>query len=134
MGILIDSSVFINVGRSGMDLSTRIRGREEEATFLSVVSASELLDGVHRARTPEQRGKRLAFVGGVLAALPTIEIDVATARSHAQLWAELSLHGMRIGVNDSWIAATCLTHGLRLATGNVREFERIPGLEVEKWI
>jgi predicted nucleic acid-binding protein len=33
----------------------------------------------------------------------------------------------------SWLAATCLAHGLRLATGNLREFERVFGLDVEKW-
>jgi tRNA(fMet)-specific endonuclease VapC len=38
-----------------------------------------------------------------------------------------------IGVHDSWIAATCLAHGLKLVTGNEREFKRVPGLELETW-
>jgi len=134
MGILIDSSVFISFGRSGTDFTAHIQGREQDDIFLSVVSVSELLHGVHRAQHPDQKAKRLAFVEGIIAALPALPIDSATARSHAQLWAELSRQGTRIGVNDSWIAATCLTHGLRLATGNVREFERVPGLEVEEWV
>lgn len=40
---------------------------------------------------------------------------------------------MRNGVHDSWLAATCLAHGLKLATENVREFRRVPGLEIEEW-
>lgn len=133
MGILIDSSVLIGVERSGRDVSAYVNGREEEDVFLSVVSASELLHGVHRAADPKTRAKRLAFVEGALAAIPVLGIDLATARSHAQLWAELTHHGKMIGLHDAWLAATCLAHGLRLATENVREFERVPGLDVEKW-
>jgi predicted nucleic acid-binding protein len=133
VGVLIDSSVFIGAERSGADVSSHIRGREEEDAFLSVVSASELLHGVHRAADPKTRAKRLAFVEGVLAAIPVLVVDLATARSHAQLWADLARQGKMIGVHDSWLAAACLAHGLRLATGNLREFPRVPGLEVEQW-
>jgi len=133
MGILIDSSVLINFERAGTDLLAYIQGREDEDAFLSVISASELLHGVHRATDLAIKARRLAFVEGVLAALPILEIDSATARSHAQLWADLSRRGEMVGVHDSWLAATCLTHGLRIATGNLREFGRVPGLDVEEW-
>jgi predicted nucleic acid-binding protein len=48
MGVLLDSSVLIHFERSGEDLATYVEGREEEEIFLSVISASELLHGVHR--------------------------------------------------------------------------------------
>jgi hypothetical protein len=38
-----------------------------------------------------------------------------------------------IGANDLLIASIALAHGLIVATGNVREFQRIPGLAVEDW-
>jgi len=133
MGILIDSSVLIHFERTGTDVSTYVEGQEEEDAFLSVVSASELLHGVHRATSAKRRAKRLAFVEGVLASIPVLEIDLATARSHAQLWADLARRGNMIGVHDSWLAATCLAHGFRLATSNIREFKQVPGLDVEEW-
>lgn len=133
MGILIDSSVLINAEKSGADVSSHISGREEEDMFLSVVSASELLHGVHRASDSKTKAKRLAFVEGLLADIPVLPIDLATARSHAQLWAELARRGQMIGVHDSWLAAACLAHGLSLATANLREFKRVPGLDVEAW-
>lgn len=133
MGVLIDSSVLIHFERSGTDLTTYVEGREEEETFLSVISVSELLHGVHRAEDKRIKAKRLAFVEGILTALPILDIDLATARSHSQLWADLAEQGKMIDVHDSWLAATCLAHGLRLATSNLREFTRVPGLEVEKW-
>ena len=133
MGVLIDSSVLIHFERSGTDVSTYVKGREEEDAFLSAISASELLHGVHRAANKKIKAKRLAFVEGVLAALPILVIDLSTARSHSHLWAGLAQQGKMIGAHDSWLAATCLAHGLRLATSNLREFKRVPGLDVEKW-
>lgn len=133
MGVLIDASVLIDRERGRLDLSERIRGREQEEFFLSVVTASELLHGVHRARSSSVRARRSAFVEAVLERFPILPIDVATARSHARIWADLAAAGDLIGSHDLWLAATCLADGLALATGNARDFERVPGLEVEVW-
>jgi len=133
MGILIDSNILIGLERKGLQLAARIAGREEEDLFLSIISASELLHGVHRAATPRIRANRLAFVEAVLSSFALLEIDLATARSHAQLWSQLEQRGEMIGVHDSWLAATCLAHGLKLVTKNVREFKRVPGLMIESW-
>lgn len=133
MGILIDSSVLVNIERQNKDITSRIQGREDEEIFLSVISASELLHGIHRAKSPSIRSRRMAFVEGVLASIPVLEIDLATARCHAQLWSELAKRGQRIGVHDSWLAATCLARGLALATDNERGFRRVPGLRMDVW-
>ncbi|NCD34484.1 MAG: type II toxin-antitoxin system VapC family toxin [Spartobacteria bacterium] len=133
MGILIDSSVLIHCERSGSDIQSYVAGREDELAFLSVVTASELLHGVHRAVDTTTKNRRLSFVEGVLASIPVLPVDLAVARSHAQLWAELVQQGQMIGLHDSWIAATCLAHGLQMVTHNIREFERVPGLDVQKW-
>jgi tRNA(fMet)-specific endonuclease VapC len=134
MGILIDSSLLIEFEKTGLDTAKFVEGREEEEVFLSVISASELLHGVHRAKNPEREARRLAFVEGLLSALPVLAIDLATARCHARLWAGLARTGRMIGVHDSWLAASCLAHGLKLATRNVREFEQVPGLELDRGI
>ncbi len=133
MGILIDSSVLIRSERKGLQLSTLISGRQEEDVYLSVISASELLHGIHRASNPRVRANRLAFVEAVISSFPLLEIDLATARCHAELWSQLEQRGEMIGVHDSWLAATCLAHGLTLVTDNVREFTRVPGLKTETW-
>lgn len=49
MGVLIDASVLIGWGRAALDLDARVEGRGDESFFLSVLTVSELLDGVHRA-------------------------------------------------------------------------------------
>jgi tRNA(fMet)-specific endonuclease VapC len=133
MGVLVDTSVLIRAERGGLDLRSVIADRVEEPFFLSVVSASELLHGVHRAKDRAIRRRRSAFVEGVLQHLPILDIDLATARQHAAVWADLAARGELIGPHDLWLAATCLAHGHSIATANVREFERVPGLRVERW-
>jgi predicted nucleic acid-binding protein len=54
------------------------------------------------------------------------------ARRHAQLWADLAAVRLPIGVHDSLIAATALTHGYAVLTENPREFQRVPGLVVRR--
>jgi predicted nucleic acid-binding protein len=133
MGVLIDASVLIDHERGKVDLQEHVRGREEEEFFLSVVTASELLHGVHRAGDPGTRARRSAFVEGVLGSFPILPIEVATARMHARLWADLAAEGQPIGAHDLWIAAACLSHGLSLVTSNLREFRKVPGLDIEDW-
>ncbi len=134
MGVLIDSSVLIGFERDRDAIEQKLSGREDEEFFVSVVSASELLHGVHRAKAPEVRARRSAFVEAVLSRFPLLSIDLPTARAHSQLWAELASTGKMIGANDLWIAASCIAHGLSLVTGNVREFQRVPGLVIESWV
>ena len=133
MGVLIDSSVLIGFDRGRIAIDHGFAGREEEEFFISVVTASELLHGVYRATAPDVRARRSAFVEAVLERFPMLAIDLATARTHAQLWAQLASTGSLVGSHDLWIAAGCIARGLTLVTLNVREFRRVPGLEIETW-
>lgn len=131
---MIDTSVLIDHERGRLELESNLRGRESEEFFLSVVTASELLHGVHRARDGRIRARRSAWVEAVLERFPLLGVDLATARAHASLWADLASAGRLIGPHDLWLAASCLSNGLSLVTSNVREFERVPGLVVENWL
>lgn len=133
MAVLIDTSILIAYERGHLDVAARVRRRESEEAFLSVISASELLHGAHRASDPGIRTRRLAFVEAVLSRFSVLDIDLEVARTHAILWSTLAQQGQMIGIHDSWIAATCIARDLTLVTANVREFDRVPGLRVENW-
>ncbi|HEX8905542.1 MAG TPA: type II toxin-antitoxin system VapC family toxin [Longimicrobiaceae bacterium] len=132
MGTLIDTSVIIRAEREGVGVLDPIGDRSDSA-FLSVISVSELLHGVWRAKDEGTRTRRNAFVEAVLREFTIIDIDSAVARIHAQIWAEQKASGLMIGAHDLWLAATCIAHGFSIATANVREFSRIRGLQVEVW-
>ncbi len=133
MGVLIDASILIDAERGRLDLAARVADLPDEDAFLSVITASELLHGIHRASQADQRAKRAAFVEGLLQRLPVLDVDLATARAHARTWADLAAAGIRIGPHDLWLAATCIAHGLTLITANEREFGQVPGLRIETW-
>ncbi len=133
MGVLIDTTLLIGWERGGVDLDGALAGREGEPFFLSVITVSELLHGVHRADGPSRRARRSAFVESVIDAFPLLPVDLPTARIHAELWAGLAAAGRMIGAHDLWLAAAAVAHDLTLATSNLRELERVPGLTAEDW-
>jgi tRNA(fMet)-specific endonuclease VapC len=133
MGVLIDASILIEAERGRLDVERHVTRHGEDEAFLSVITASELLHGVHRATDPDIRARRAAFVEAVLERFPLLAVDLACARAHARLWAELRQSGAIIGPHDLWLAGTCVAHGLTMVTGNVREFARVPGLDIEVW-
>ena len=127
MAVLIDTSVLVNAERRGQSLDQAI-GEEDRA--MSVITASELLHGVHRANAGAVRARRSAFVEHLISAIEPLPVTTAIARAHAEVWAELEKDGNLIGAHDLWIAATALSHGMEIATANVKDFERVPGLTV----
>jgi predicted nucleic acid-binding protein len=96
---------------------------------MAAITASELLQGVHRA-SGDYRVRRESFVEGVLGVIPVVSFDMLAARTHARIWADLVRAGRDIGPHDRIIAATAISLGWRVATANVVHFERVPGLEV----
>jgi tRNA(fMet)-specific endonuclease VapC len=127
MAVLIDTSIIVDAERRGNPLEQAV-GEQERA--ISVITASELLHGVHRAGDESIRVRRQVFVEHVMASLEPLPITTTIARSHARIWAHLERAGQLIGAHDLWIAATALAHGMPLATANARHFERVPGLAV----
>lgn len=133
MGFVIDSSIVIAAERGELaDPGLRRRCGEEPVAF-AAITASELLHGVHRAESTSRRKRRSEFVEGLLAIVPVLPFDLDVARTHAALWADLARTGSAIGAHDLQIAATALTHGLSIATRNLREFDRIEDLHVVAW-
>lgn len=53
---------------------------------------------------------------------------------YAQQFECLKQLGTPIGMNDLWIACHALAEEAMLVTHNVREFERVIGLNIESWV
>ena len=132
MAQLIDTSVFITMERQGMAPQDLAIAWANEPVALATVTASELLVGVHRADSRVRKLAREHFVEGIIELFPVFSFDLRVARVHAEIWAELTSVGSTVGSIDLIIACTALAHGYSVLTNNVREFRRVPGLEVRQ--
>jgi predicted nucleic acid-binding protein len=71
--------------------------------------------------------RRLATLTSALE-LDPLPIDQAVAETWARLRVSLREFGLRMPVNDSWIAATAMTLGIRMCTPDDAYVQRAPGL------
>ena len=131
MGVIFDTSAII-ASNAVMILSTLIAKRAEEPFGISVVTAAELLHGVERADTDERKLKRQAFVEKVIESFPIFPFDLMVGRIYARIWAAIARKGWTVGAHDLIIAATAISLDYTVATVNIRDFEKIPGVKMEK--
>jgi len=101
-----------------------------EDQFISAVTVGELYHGAYRSPARER------YLDGieqrVLHAGTILPYDTAIAKVFGRLRAELERAGMRLDDADLQFAATAIHHNLELVTGNLRHFERIPGLPLNR--
>lgn len=120
---LLDTSVFI-ARESGRPLDALPR-----LAAVSVATLAELHLGVLLAGDPVVRAQRLRTYSAVVAAFEPLAIDSAVARAFAELVAEARRQGHRPQIQDTWIAATALEHGLPVYTQD-EDFLAIPRVRV----
>jgi tRNA(fMet)-specific endonuclease VapC len=128
VAVLIDTDMLVDLER-GVVNSEVENAIGDEDRAISVITVSELLHGVDRARGA-RRTRRRAFVEHILSGIHAIEITEPIARVRGDIWAQLAAKGQVIGAHDLWIAATALAAGMGVATGNASEFKRVPGLRI----
>ena len=131
MGVIIDTSIWVDVERGRLSAADVARVTGIEPVYLVPPVVAELEYGVHRARTAAQRNKRASAVARIKTK-PCIGIDRETGAVFGRLAADLDSLGTPSThrVQDVWIAAIAIQHNLKVLTQNIRDFEGIPGLEI----
>lgn len=127
MGIIVDTCVFVQSERNG-DLP--LLALSDDDIYISAITVSELMVGVHRADTNARKLKRSTFVDIILTHIPTLDFTAQIAHVHAEICAAMMAKGLRIGAHDLLIAATALSLNYKVFTFNKTEFERVPGLKL----
>lgn len=129
MGLVIDTCVFIRAEKSKANVDF---GKWEKYVdiYLSSITVSELLVGVHCANNEAHRIQRAIFVENIIGKIVALSFNFAAARIHADLHAGLLKKGLAVGSHDLIIAATAIVNNCAVLTTNIKEFMRIPGLEV----
>jgi len=134
MGLILDSSVLIAAERRGRNarqaLAEIAAHAAGEDVALSVVTVLELAHGAARANTPERKAAREQFIQELLSAVPVHPVSASIALRAGRIDGESRAKGLALPLADLLIAVTALELGHRIATGNVRHFQRVPGVAV----
>ena len=127
--ILMDTNVCIRILRGREDA---VRAFSENAGDVAVpfMVLGELYYGAAHSKDPAL-GKSL--VDGFARALPVVESSPSIMARFGVEKARLATAGTPVEDADVLIAATALECGGRIATGNVRHFNRFPNLEILAW-
>ena len=97
---------------------------------ISAITFCELQFGVANSANIEKNQLALTrFLGP----LEIIDFPAGAASTYGSIKKHLFSRGTPIGNFDLLIAAHAIHQGLILVTNNVKEFKRVPGLNVENW-
>ncbi len=119
---LADTTVFIAL-ESGRSLNVDAL---PDRLAVSVITIGELRAGVLAAADLASRDRRLSTLAAALA-LDPVPVDERVAEAWALLRVTLRDHGLRMPLNDSWIAATAMSIGVPVVTQD-DDYVQVPGL------
>ncbi len=97
---------------------------------ISSITVAELDCGVEKSALPEQNRDAL---NEFLAPFEIMPFDDRAAEAYGRIRADLERRGTPIGSMDMLIAAHAQSLGVPLVTNNVKEFKRVPYLQVQNW-
>lgn len=128
--VLLDTSVCIPlINRSDEALTHWLLGRAPGSVSLCGIVRAELEFG---ARSSQRVAENLARLEVFCRSFPSIGFDDVAAVHYGNIRTQLRREGRLIGGNDMLIAAIALAAEVPLATRNVDEFCRVPGLVVHR--
>lgn len=121
---LVDTSIFISHFRQHDATETQFYElrRKKLRLVISVVTEYEILAGVR----PETE----TYWSRILSNCLILPLDRKTAKIAAKIQQNLRKKHLKIDVQDVFIAATAILHGLEIVTLNKRHFSLIDGLQI----
>ncbi len=108
----------------------RLSSEERNQLCTSIIVAAELRYGFAK-KGATKLGQRIEKLLEMVDVLP---FDVEADKHYGRIRVELERRGAIIGANDMLIAAHTIAVDAVLVTDDVREFERVGGLNLENWL
>ena len=132
MQVMLDTNICIYLIKNRpVHLRSRFQQYNIGDVSISSITLSELMVGVERNANRPQALHALQLL---LQSLSVVDFDAQAAYIYARIRVDLEKRGLAIGPLDMLIAAHALSLGLVLVTHNTREFQRVPGLQIEDWV
>lgn len=126
-----DTCIFLMRGESPA-LAARVQSVPLQQQVMSAVTFAELTYGV-QASAAAKRKQNQSVLDSLVLHLAVLDWPQDAAKHYAEIRADLKKRGAQIGAADLMIAAHARAMGAIVVTNNVKDFERVKGLEVENW-
>jgi len=127
----IDTCIFLMRGESPA-LAARVQSVPLQQQVMSAVTFAELTYGV-QASAAAKRKQNQSVLDSLVLHLAVLDWPQDAAKHYAEIRADLKKRGAQLGAADLMIAAHARAMGAVVVTNNVKDFERVKGLEVENW-
>lgn len=131
MGYLLDTCVISDFVKGEENTLQRIKLISPAEIFVSSLTVMEVKYGL--AINPQRAVKIQSIIATLLNAITILPFDSKEAEQAAQIRSFLKQAGSPIGAYDVLIAATAVINNHIVVTSNVREFQRVPNLQIENW-
>lgn len=128
---LLDTNIVIYVIKRRPIEVLEMFNQHSSRMAISSITLAELIHGAEKSSKPAHNQE---VVEDFCSRLEVLPYTAKAAYHYGSIRATLEKTGQTIGVNDLHIAAHARSEGLVLVTNNLREFERVPALQLENWV
>ncbi|AOR69703.1 pilus assembly protein [Burkholderia stabilis] len=129
MKFLLDTNAVIAILKGEPVVLARLRQHEPADFGVPAIVAHELYYGAYKSQRMAANVARVEALQ-----LEVVTFDAEDAQHAGAIRAHLTAAGTPIGPYDALIAGQARARRLVLVTHNMREFESVPGLQVEDWL
>ena len=132
MKYMLDTNICIYyIKNKPASVVEKFRINLDNGLSISTITLAELEHGVAASQHSEKNARALMQF---LAIIDVLSFDDEAAEVYGTVCADLQKRGTPIGPLDTLIAAHAKSEGLILVTNNLREFERVQGLQIDNWV
>jgi tRNA(fMet)-specific endonuclease VapC len=131
MNVVIDSDILIYFLKGQPEIVDKLSAQPMNNLYTTGINATELLYGAFNSMKVEQN---LTKISAFLANFKILEFDEKASLVFAQEKARLKKLGVMIADMDLMIASITVANGFALVSNNLKHFDRIEGLAVERWL
>jgi len=133
---LLDTTVCLDLLRTNAPgIRRKLVAHSKSTIGLSIVTVCELQYGIEirAVHHPLLRAREEHLLRMILVPFDVFPLDHRVVAAYGKVRAHLVQAGQPIGALDTLIAAQAVSLGAVLVTSNRKEFQRVPGLQVEEW-
>jgi len=132
MSYMLDTNICIYlIKRNPESVLKKMQENMWSGLCISSITLAELQHGVYNSKSAPKNEVALTQFLSIIDILP---FDDEAAFEYGKVAADLQKKGTPIGSMDTLIAGHALATGKTLVSNNVKEFNRVIGLNIENWV